>query len=122
MDTSELYIKMSDCPEIQGEWTIPPYDHDFCWNDEYKFLTYGRDIKGKDVDEYIWLPRQDQIQEMMPECKCPCCLIVHLNKFVADNIDGFADRGIDSMEQYWLAFYMSEKHQKFWGKDGWEDV
>ena len=71
----------------------------------------------------IWLPTQDQIQAMLPEnnCRCLCCLIVHLNKFIEENLSGLADVNIDTMEQYWLAFYMSEKHKKFWGKDGWED-
>ena len=111
MDTSELYIKMCDCPEIQEQWRA------FSMKSPYDLMW--RDSPSNEYDN-IWLPMQDQIQEMLPECKCPCCLIVHLNKFVEENIDGFADRGIDSMEQYWLAFYMSEKHSKIWGKEGWE--
>ena len=108
MDTSEQYIKMCNCPEIQSR--------ELKFAGIYSFYNY-------DFLPDMWLPRQDQIQEMLPEnnCKCPCCLIFHLNKFVEDNIDGFADGGIDSMEQYWLAFLMWENHQKVWGskKEKW---
>jgi hypothetical protein len=125
MDISKEYIKMCDCPEIQG---FRKEIEDFKDGD---WLRCGMPSCKEDIHVFpdcyegvrnIWLPRQDQIQEMLPEnnCKCSCCLVFHLNKFVEDNIGGFFDTGIDSMEQYWLAFYMSEKHQKFWGKDGWE--
>ncbi len=108
MDVSKVFVKMCDCPEIQGKI------HNWRDGKSWSALIEER-------DEFIWLPRQDQIQEMLPEnkCKCPCCLIFHFNKFVADNIDGLADGGMNSMEQYWLAFYMSEKHQKFWDGKKW---
>ena len=127
MDTSKKYIKMCDCPEIQ-EYRKKPKSFqvgDFMANyylgekskailDEVLVFEITHHIKNRML--VVWLPRQDQIQEMLPEnnCKCSCCLIFHLNKFVEDNIDGFADGGIDSIEQYWLAFLMWENYQKVW--------
>ena len=123
MDVSKKYQKMCDCSEIRGESVTPPYPTDYYAQRKRGATRYGYQLITADIvdDDYIWLPTQDQTQEMMPEknCKCPCCLIFHLNKFVEDNIDGFADEGIDSMEQYWLAFYMWENHQKIWDGKKW---
>jgi len=108
MDVSKAYIKMCDCPEIQGQV--------FDFGDGYNNDNSAYSGKIIDGGQLVWLPRQDQIQEMLPEnkCKCSCCLIFHLNQFIKDNIEGFFDAKIESLEQYWLAYYMSEKHQKFW--------
>ena len=129
MDTSEIFVKMCDCDEIQKQWNCNRGD----WYHDMGGVIQGdnhisqRGICMIEKDgEYlagyfnagkaIYLPRQDQIQEMLPEknCKCSCCLVYHLNRFVEDNIEGFFDAKIESLEQYWLAFYMWEKYQKFW--------
>ena len=129
MDTSKEYIKQCDCPEVQGRWK--PHDGDWVGrlhkiSQKYKVYPHAICTDALyDVEQYAkynkWLPRQDQTQEMMPEknCKCSCCLIFRLNKFVEDNIDGFAEAGIDSIEQYWLAFYMWKNHQKIWDGKKW---
>ena len=121
MDTSETYIKMCDCPEIQDNKPtngdrLAHYINDEVFNDILGH--YWANIK---YPCEVWLPRQDEIQEMMPEnnCKCSCCLIFHLNKFVEENFEGMAEADVDSMEQYWLAFYMSEKHHKIWDGKKW---
>lgn len=116
MDTSKAYIKMCDCPEIQGQWMIPPYDHDFCYNTKDRYFTYGRNISADTVDDYIWLPRQDQIQEMM-QFKDLNVLMCDLWAFHSENL-GYVLDNFTSMEQLWLAFYMHEKHGKLWSKDG----
>ena len=65
----------------------------------------------------VWLPRQDQLQEMVIEKHAtPWDLaIAFSNVLMADHASYF-DK-FDSMEKLWLAFIMLEKHRKKW-KDG----
>jgi len=117
MDTTETYIKMCDCSEIQGQWTAPPYDHDFCYNNKDNYVTYGRNISADTVDDYTWLPRQDQIQEMLwgKNFKNP----IYLSKLFQEFHDKWLWLDFDTFEQLWLAFYMYEKHGKIWGGKKW---
>lgn len=74
MDTSEIYIKQCDCPEIQGQWKKEQYgDILACYNKKriyedgthyYSLLLAGGPPLRKSKNR-IWLPRQDDIQEMM---------------------------------------------------------
>ena len=79
MDTSETYIKMCDCDEIQEQWLYK--QGDWYW-DKYSdkwgasvieldvedgyigdhFITRVKRIEGYTEDSSIWLPRQDQLQ------------------------------------------------------------
>ena len=120
MDVSDIYVKMCDCPEIQEEWgkirkrdnwdcsdfvfdkSGIRYSQTFCLGGESGFEEFLKD--------FIWLPRQDQIQEMVG-CK-PGNHVSLMNKFMEFEY-------YHSLEQKWLAFYMLKKHSKFWGKDGW---
>ena len=132
MDTSKVFVKMCDCPEIrsliQG---IIEADHKRKVETEERFADTKYsvripDIRTPDVSVYnedgrpirrIDLLSQDQIQEMMkklPRCSCMVCLTIHLNEFLNNHLEGLYEKNIDTMEQLWLAFYMSEKHQKFW--------
>jgi len=128
MDTSETYIKMCDCPEIQEEWK----SGDLCKGDFY----FSRDRHGRPtsvVDIYDgkgwallprdvnfgWLPRQDQIQEMAgglsPDKTGYSQLLHDFFQFIEFN----EIRYIKSFEQLWLAFYMHEKHGKVWDGEKW---
>ena len=113
MDETEQFIKMADCPEVQKQWKIDKYDLAIKRGVHHVLIATNR-IRNKAW--YIWLPRQDDIQKMLPinKCKCPGCLIIHLYKFLEKNIEGLADVHVDSMEQLWLAFYMHEKYSKIW--------
>ena len=78
----------------------------------------------------IWLPRQDQLQEMVweyivdndplrGECvksQKPELLSNRFNKYVMRSIRP----RFDSMEQLWLAFVMKEKFGKIWNGKDWE--
>lgn len=141
MDTSEQYIKMCDCLEIQEKWK--PEEGDF-------YVPLGKDylnghgsidvvsgvraIREEKRIEYLtggiyerlaWLPRQDQIQEILGW---------HMIKAMSFFSDFFQEEMIEqvgignqpkknpkfnSMEQLWLAFYMYEKHQKLWDGKKW---
>ena len=120
MDKTEQFIKMADCPEIQEEWTIPPHEGDF-----YKLLKDEVNVWHK-KDEYlnqdtlhlaIWLPRQDQIQEMMGKSESCFCIFQIKDGWGGEIIQ---DRehvfyvATSSPEQVWLAFYFHEKHSKLW--------
>ena len=104
MDTSREYIKMCDCPEIQG--TI----HD--WRDRKSWSALI-----EERDEFIWLPRQDQIQDMLQPIE------LHELLDMCGNGSGIMWEALheyaDSFEQLWLAFYMSEKHHKIWDGKKW---
>ncbi len=69
MDTSETYIKMCDCPEIQEqhEYRHGGYFVAGGTDKTQPFMTSDMDgnwyIKP-DRMRTIWLPRQDQLQEM----------------------------------------------------------
>ncbi len=66
MDTSEKYIKMCEsAEEIQRQWSYE--------NGDYIFDTYDIEARvwfwyhSKDVSEFIWLPRHDQLQDICIE-------------------------------------------------------
>ncbi len=123
MDTSETYIKMCDCEEIQD---LLPYElkskMTFKYADNWyphKNCEYLITIDGIITQEGIWLPRQDQLQEMID------------NGWTGDLIRrfyfwgkeyGFQTKAIDSMEQLWLAFVMQERHKKHWDGEKWQHI
>jgi len=114
MDKTEQFIKMCDCPEIQEqEFDNRPNFHLAYflrgqWKIEWDFLG------GEKLP--IWLPRQDQIQEMLIKEKFgdfgahwDICIDIPI-QFVAKN----PDLELSSMEQIWLSCYMLSIHQKLW--------
>ena len=129
MDTSETYIKMCDCRGVQeGRQSFDCFD--FLVEKDGLILHSGTIIDsggmGTSRIYFIWLPRQDQIQEMMSEPDT----IVMFSRFVgffvqkdwhdlgelSDNINNIDKQ---SAEQLWLAFYMHEKHKKTWDGEKW---
>ena len=124
MDTSKEYIKMCEkAVEIQK---LTPID----WNDRngsYYVTSYKPNRvymamnAGNGKSRGIWLPRQDQLQEM----------VTSKNSWVDYFVDSFAcfvereyGKGSKtlndiSMEQLWLAFVMKELYQKTWNGTNW---
>ena len=118
MDVSKEYIAQCDCPKIQDLWKTEIGDyHTYILDDSYgiKIISYG---DGKFRNDRIWLPRQDQLQEMIKIDPIP--MILRFNIWFDDM---WKDSGHDlialekSMEQLWLAFIMKEKFNLTW-KDG----
>ena len=140
-----VYIKMCDCPEIQEK--KPEFYHDPC----YLEATFNKPIYVITKEEYayvsddigtrqIWLPRQDQLQEMVAGEPYETMLhggisIQEKSDFIS-NLPGilffaydweFSESSLlltykqpfQSMEQLWLAFVMKEKHGKVWDGEGW---
>ena len=124
MDKSSHYIKMCESAKvIQKQWK-PDFGDFFismssgqtspCLSivsELEKKMPYLKTIKA------VWLPRQDQLQEMVIEkYATPWDLaIAFSNGLMADNASYFDT--FDSMEKLWLAFIMLEKSKKTW-KDG----
>jgi len=135
MDTSEQYIKMCDCEEVQGPWKpgrgdwmykhidhLPKDDPRFYHFDygTHPILEDGEICAAHHVRMYkdtsVFLPRQDQIQEWMNYCFWD----VMLENFIEFYDGGYVSEiGFLSMEQFWLAFYMYEKHGKVWNGEEW---
>ncbi len=128
MDTTETYIKMADCPGIQGRHRVTLGDWykdrnrddsvDICADDQW----YSADLQA----QLIWLPRQDQLQEMVRHhrrCDIPYWLLLDFSDWVRSCDWRLQNLGTDpalvSMEQLWLAFVMKEKHQKVWDGAQW---
>ena len=157
MDTSETYIKMCDCPEIQGSVWIPKEGDIVCYSrkpDEidnftpkyslphiytYDDFTFKKDDYGaqNSCGSLIWLPRQDQLQEMVWAAyvtKRPGLrFVIHkkepFNGILMDVFWKFSCSCVNavltpddykwSMEQLWLAFDMKELHNKTWDGEKW---
>ncbi|KKM71280.1 hypothetical protein LCGC14_1432190 [marine sediment metagenome] len=130
MDTSETYIKMCDCPEIQEN--RPEHGGDFfhehgwfdCTPQIYCDCRKGEFDSRHFKTNYVWLPRQDQLQGMVaPESK-----ETELYP-IAKLLNGFFDftkaykfgEHAPTMEQLWLAFVMKEKHGKVWNGTEWKE-
>jgi len=98
------------CKDIEG------YPHGY----GITVLSSGdADIDNEDLiksSEDIWLPRQDQIQEMMfGDFDNPIYISGQFQKFH----EHWLWLDFTSMEQLWLAFMMWEKHGKIWEKEKW---
>ncbi len=137
MDTTETYIKMCDCPEIQSQWK--PAEGDCCVERKYlDFPLHLLDNLGgwgfitatgrQEDDEFgqeisIWLPYQDQLQKMVVEYPKdePWVTFTSLRDFVMTlpNTRSVYTEQFISWEQLWLAFVMKEKHNKTWSGTEW---
>jgi len=98
---------------------------------------YGWSIGDSFPDEksllkyFIWLPRQDQIQEMMDWKSMGISGPLYQLEAIDDwsgteetrlrrSSESIAfDDKYDSLEKCWLAFYMNEKHKKTWDGEKW---
>ena len=127
MDTSETYIAMCDCEEIQdGRTTFVPG------------ISRSGDNVFAEVDpmssngHHVWLPRQDQIQEMILDAtpdfdtsirhETLVCNFAYFCGARNEDAEGRSNVSIrkKSLEVLWLAFYMYLIHKKCWGGEGWE--
>ena len=78
-------------------------------------------ISAQDLFKHhcVWLPRQDQLQEMLH-----CSIGEGMNRLWAYFHEWFCKIGAveyskSSWEQLWLAFVMKEKYGKVWNGEGW---
>ena len=120
-----VYIKMCDCPEIQKQAT--PFEHrldygktqdfwhDIWWTEKIE----GQLVNGKPIynfkSKHIWLPRQDQLQEMS---KIPWRAFDMLCLEMA-NPYGSA-KNVETKEQVGLMAIMNLKYTKVWDGEKWK--
>jgi len=104
-----------------GVFTVCGYRD--AWSDEPMYLHHPI--------ECIWLPRQDQLQEMIKGAKHMHLLAYEFALYFHGNIDPlYANLGMDnysvdadnSMEQMWMAFIMKRKYNKIWDNENWKEV
>ncbi len=108
MDTSTEYIKMCNCLEMQSFDIRERFEDS---NSYYK----NNNILG------IWLPRQDQLQEMSSFSHAERLFRFYefLQKQFLYNENQWNSLDNISMEQLWLAFVMKEKFNKEWDGKNW---
>ena len=121
MDTSTRYIEMcKSAKEIQRIRAISPSVHDkelvpHCGCSPTGDFGFT-DIKNK---IFVWLPRQDQLQELCGNIFPPYTyLIKNVEDYCSEN-QAYWDC-FDSGEQFWLGYYMATKHNKHWDGKGWK--
>ena len=124
MDTSAEYVKMCDCPEIQGQRGL----HGDRWN---VLAWHEPNLEAHGISDHpplavtgheVWLPRQDQLQEMLGAlCGTWEALLVELSSWHSPwgALHNEYASSFKSFEQAWLAFVMHEKHNKHWNGEEW---
>lgn len=118
MDCSPEYIRMCEkAEEIQAQRAqYDKGDYFSCWTvGKYTIVLWGEKRKLPH-EKSIWLPRQDQLQEMV---KSPPVVMGNLNRLQAFMNEYSPLDGWESMEQLWLAFVMKEKYNKIWDGETW---
>ena len=140
MDITELYIKMCEkAVEVQGAWLKKPGDFYVIKRKDGTFIPRIRinPCLGGIREEspwlnwkrkVIWLPRQDQWQEMVGEhWKRNGSYGEPLIKGLYDFAMSFGykpfkekELPIKSWEQLWQAFVMKNNYQKSWNGEDWK--
>jgi hypothetical protein len=126
MDKSSAYIKMCESAKaVQKQWK-PEFGDFFVsmsldltsatqsiTSDLEKKASYLKTIKA------VWLPRQDQLQEMViDKYATPWDLAIAFSNVLMDDKTSYFD-DFDSMEKLWLVFIMLEKYKKKWKEGSW---
>ncbi len=135
MDTSKQYIEMCRrATEIQqawehtmGDWFFRPGVPDSLivacgenhTNDENK-PAMALPVAWPSIfpEDDLWLPRQDQLQEMVENTG----RVAKPQFYLVDDIHNFyfdGNQGLDTMEQLWLAAVMDWKFGKQWNGADW---
>lgn len=134
MDTTPKYVQMCrQAKEIQEQWKKELGDFVYnpnCYT-ESKIQTIFDGADGEysaslnhiapdypDIMDITWLPRQDQLQEIMGFSLLNFDITITLSEILEDI--GFSEFSYcKSMEQLWLAFAMQRKFSKRWNGSAW---
>ena len=126
MDSSGIFVKMCEkAEEIQGQWEPKSYDYVYDTDPhEYNEVSLITNPAGFNKNGFIWLPRQDQLQEMLQKYVEKDCLVGDsISKRMAMYFGIWVQKeeclNFYSMEQYWLVWLMKEKFNKVWDGDNW---
>lgn len=132
---TDNYILMCDqAKQLQNAWEPKDWDI-FVYRDseEMDIMMYMEEEYNRKemwiVDGiYIWLPTQEQLQEMMP--KSDVTSLVEYIKNVElryhdrfdENAVGYFTGTFISLTELWLAFVVKERWNKIWTGEKWEAV
>ena len=90
----------------------------FIGYEDWKAIQYVG-VAWADKSDCIWLPRQDQLQEMVLSSERYQTDSRWIDLIIDVTIFSQEYREADSMEQLWLAFVMKELYQKHWNGTDW---
>lgn len=139
MDKTEMYVRMSDCEEVQGQWEPKigdrtnigvvvdaaklvgaPWVLSLIEEGPFKKCECPSHQLKEIMEHLIWLPTQDRIQGMLGDQATTngyvwTCLLMErrLNGKIPSNI------AMLTWEKNWLCIYMHEKHNKTWDGEKW---
>jgi len=121
VDTSSEYIKMCEkASEIQNMWEPSTPDFVVLRGSREVDCIGARKFSEVRVPDDVWIPRQDQLQEMVVTDSGGLPYWSLLSRFYDWALESGAGGGTKvsykraSMEQLWLAFVMNEKYHKEW--------
>jgi len=123
VDTSKEFITMcKKAKEIQqfnwgsdGDFSFYEGDDDVSEGIQVWLLADGWYPRK---ESFIWLPRQDQLSEMILTWNKRYSMSFFENIVANSQYRGILNIGFDSIEKHLLAFVMYEKYSKQW--DGWD--
>jgi len=109
--------------QIQEIWK--PEAGDFVWDNAgsvYPLSANNVKYYHKDkerINKFLnWMPRQDQLQDMVkPEPECAFNHVGQLVRWIDKNVSYACS--VMTMEQLWLTFVMSKNYDKKWEGEKW---
>ena len=119
MDTTKKYIEMcAKAKEIQELWVEKQRNGDWLeWYDDIRKTTYvgiytfDRILVHPRL--HVWLPRQDQLQEMViSDFDDVQDMFYNFGRWIYNEPNKTA-------EQFWLGFVMDNKYEKRWDGKKW---
>jgi hypothetical protein len=121
MDTSETYIKMCrKATEIPKGHVLDDNDYYGIGNAvDYYYSGCEEQWSPEFKSTFVWLPRQDQLQEMVLLKDRPVYHILDDFCRFVQSLGKTMFSAWASFEQLWLAFVMREKFNKTWNGDEW---
>ena len=123
MDTTDLYILMCQqaleiqkkCPREPTEPMFTPKGRVHIFN-EGNFYYYNDSHLS--IRKHHWLPRQDQLQDMLKYDEQPLDSLI-VSFWLWYDKKGGKKLQFTSMEQLWLAFVMKRNYNKIWNSKDW---
>jgi len=127
MDITKEYVLMcQQAKEIQqfnwgsdGDFSFFEGDDDVSEGIQVWLLADGWYPHKKD---FVWLPRQDQLSEMIDTWNKRYSMAFFENIVANSQYRGISKIGFNSIEKHLLAFIMDEKYSKQWTGKDWNKI
>jgi len=127
MITDNYILMCEQAEEIQKAWKPVDWDR-FIYKDDREFGIacidgrYNKKVMKKVNERYIWLPTQEQLQEIMTKQGYFRFTLIELFYHFANSIFKTNSSQKFSMNELWLAFVMHEKYNKVWTGEKWVTI